>query len=238
MEPGGVPGLATMSKPAILVTGGTRGIGRAVCDALAADHHLLIGGRDADAVAERIAQYPSAEGFVADLTDAAATALATAAIDSLDGLVHSAGSWSAGRIADVPRDQWRQVFELNVVAVADLTRMLLPALRAARGRVILLNSGAGLTARAGIGPYCASKFALRAFADSLREEERGLIGVTSIHPGRVDTDMQAAISAAAGLPYRRADHLRPTSVAATVRLALSMGPDANLDSLSLRPAAG
>ena len=62
--------------PSVLVTGGTRGIGRAVCDILAPDHHLIVGGRDADTVAAVVAGYPSAEGFVAELTDPAATARA------------------------------------------------------------------------------------------------------------------------------------------------------------------
>ena len=61
---------------------------------------------------------------------------------------------------------WRAQLELNVVVPAELTRLLLPALRAARGKVVFLNSGSGLNARAGDAVYAASKFALRALADS------------------------------------------------------------------------
>lgn len=220
--------------PSVLVTGGTRGIGRAVCDILAPDHHLIVGGRDADTVAAVVAGYPSAEGFVAELTDPAATARAVERLGEVDAVVHSAGIWSQGTVADVSRDQWREVLEINVVAVADLTRMLLPRLRAARGHVVLINSGAGLVARANIGPYSASKFALVALADSLREEERGVVRVTSVHPGRVGTDMQEEIFALAGKPYEAGEHIRPESIAASVRLALALGRDANVDSISVR----
>lgn len=220
--------------PTVLVTGGTRGIGRAVCDALAHDHHLVVGGRDAATVASVVATYPSAEGFVADVTDPDAVARAVDRLDEVYAVVHSAGIWSEGNVADVGREQWRQVFDVNVVAVADLTRLLLPRLRDARGHVVLLNSGAGLTARAGLGPYCASKFALVAFADALRDEERGVVRVTSVHPGRVDTDMQEEIFALAGEPYVGSQHIRPASVAATIRLALELGRDANVDSISVR----
>lgn len=220
--------------PSVVVTGGTRGIGRAVCDLLAPDHHLIVGGRDADAVTRAVAGYPSAEGFVADLTDPTTTADAVARLGGVSAVVHSAGIWSQGTVADVSRDQWREVLEINVVAVADLTRMLLPRLRESRGHVVLINSGAGLVARANIGPYSASKFALVAFADALREEERGVIRVTSVHPGRVDTEMQEEIFARSGKPYNGTDHIRPESIATAIRMVLALGLDANVDSISVR----
>jgi short chain dehydrogenase len=67
-------------RPVVLITGGTRGIGRACADALAADHDLLIGGRDAEAVAAVCAELPAARPFVADLTDEAATVAAVEAL--------------------------------------------------------------------------------------------------------------------------------------------------------------
>jgi NADP-dependent 3-hydroxy acid dehydrogenase YdfG len=141
-------------------------------------------------------------------------------------------------VAETPAARWRQ-FEINVVAVAELTRLLLPALRAARGRVVLLNSGAGLTARAGWASYAASKFALRAFADALREEERAHgVRVTSVHPGRVDTAMQRAVVAHEGGEYRPEAYLRPESVAGAVLLAVTAPDDAALTELVLRPAHG
>ncbi|HET6259884.1 MAG TPA: SDR family NAD(P)-dependent oxidoreductase, partial [Pseudonocardia sp.] len=133
---------------------------------------------------------------------------------------------------------WRRQFEVNVVAVAELTRLLLPALRAARGRVVLLNSGAGLSASPGWASYAASKFALTAFADALRAEEavNGL-RVTSVHPGRVDTEMQRGVVAQEGGEYHAETYLRPESVAGAVLLAVTAPDDAALTELVLRPAA-
>ena len=91
--------------------------------------------------------------------------------------------------------------------MAELTRLLLPALRTARGYVILINSGAGLRANPGWGAYAASKFALRAFGDVLRAEEPDL-RVTSVHPGRIDTPMQRAVRAAEGGDYEPERYLR------------------------------
>lgn len=224
-----------MSRPVALVTGGSRGIGLAVARDLGRDHHVLVGGTDAGRVAGVVAELPSAEPFVVDVTDLPALTEATAGIDRLAVLVHSAGVSVNGPIAEVGHDDWVRVLTANVVAVADLTRLVLPALRAAHGQVIAINSGSGFTAWPGSGPYSASKFALRALTDALREEERGRIRVTSIHPGRVDTDMQRAIQAARGNDYHAEIYLTPESVARTVRLAIDATDEAMVETLSIRP---
>jgi NADP-dependent 3-hydroxy acid dehydrogenase YdfG len=224
-------------RPLALVTGASRGIGAAVAEALAPTHDLLLGGRDADALTATAAGLPGARGWPVDLTDAGALADAVAGIDRLDVLVHSAGIGPLGTVADSPADQWRRTFEVNVVAVAELTRLLLPALRAARGQVVCINSGAGFTARPGWGSYAASKFALRAFADALRAEEAAHgVRVTSIHPGRTDTDMQRSVIAHEGGEYDGSRFLRPESVARAVLLAVTAPADADVTEVSIRPA--
>ncbi|WP_328605425.1 SDR family oxidoreductase [Amycolatopsis sp. NBC_00345] len=222
--------------PLALVTGASRGIGAAVAHQLAPTHRLLLGGRDEVALAKVAAELPGAQPWPVDLTDPGALAEATSRIVGLDVLVHSAGAAQLGAVADSPADVWRANFEVNVVAVAELTRLLLPALRAARGHVVVINSGAGRSARAGWGPYAASKFAARAFADTLREEEgpNGL-RVTSIYPGRTDTEMQQGVVAHEGGEYDPAKYLRPDSVATAVVTAVSASPDAHLTELVLRP---
>lgn len=226
-------------RPLALVTGASRGIGAAVARALAPGHDLLLGGRDTSALEALARELPGARPWPVDLTDSASVAEAADGIERLDVLVHSAGVGLLGTVAETPAATWRQQFEINVVAVAELTRLLLPALRAARGRVVLLNSGAGLTARAGWASYAASKFALRAFADALRAEESGNgVRVTSLHPGRVDTDMQRGVVAHEGGEYRPEAYLRPESVAGAVLLAVTAPDDAELTELVLRPAGG
>ena len=221
------------TRPSVLVTGGSRGIGLAVAAALADTHHLLIGGRDVEQLRRVCAGFPDAEPWPVDLADPDSTAEAAAAIGSLDVLVHSAGIEMPGTVEELSREQWRSVLELNVVAVADLTRLLLPALRRASGQVVMINSGSGFFSTPGGGLYAASKFALRALADALREEERGRVRVISIHPGRVDTDMQRRIQGEKG--YDPDDHMKPATVAQAVAMAVRTPADAVVESLSIRP---
>lgn len=110
-------------------------------------------------------------------------------------------------------------------------------MREARGHVVAINSGAGLQAGANTGIYAASKFALRAWADALRAEERGRVRVTTIYPGRVDTDMQHELVGLMGGVYRAEAYLTPSDVAQVVVSALESAPGVGLDDISVRPSA-
>jgi NADP-dependent 3-hydroxy acid dehydrogenase YdfG len=223
-------------RPLALVTGASRGIGAAVARALAPGFDVLLGGRDAGALQALADDLPGSRPWPVELTDAAAVAEAVGGIERLDVLVHSAGVGIIGTVAETSVATWRHQFDVNVVAVAELTRLLLPALRAARGRVVLINSGAGINARPGWASYAASKFALRAFADSLRAEEAAHgVRVTSVHPGRVDTDMQRGVVSHEGGQYDPDAYLKAESVAGAVLLAVTVPPDAQLTELVLRP---
>jgi NADP-dependent 3-hydroxy acid dehydrogenase YdfG len=218
------------------VTGASRGIGAAVARALAPSHELLLGGRDVEALERLAAELTGARPWPVELTDAHAVAEATAGIQRLDLLVHCAGVGLLGTVEHTPAEVWRRQFEVNVVAVAELTRLLLPALRRSGGQVVLLNSGAGHAARPGWASYAASKFALRAFADALRvEEAENGVRVTSVHPGRVDTEMQREVVAHEGGEYRPGSYLRPESVAAAVLFAATAPADVHLTEVVLRP---
>lgn len=221
-------------RPVALVTGATRGIGLAIAEALGASHHILVGGRSRVAVDAVVSSLPSAQPFVADLADEASVETAVGGLGGLDVLVHCAGVLPP--LEGTLRERWRRLFEVNVIAVAHLTDVLLPALRARRGLVVFVNSGAGLRAMGDTGGYSASKFALTSFADGLRDSERGRVRVGSIHPGRVDTGMQRDLQARAGREYQPDEHLTTAAVAAAVKAMVDSPEHAVIETLVIRPA--
>jgi len=154
----------------------------------------------------------------------------------LDILVHGAGTHFLGAVADAPIAQFDQQYRVNVRGPYLLTQLLLPLLRQRRGQIVFVNSTVGLQARAGVGAYAASKHALRAVADALREEVNpDGIRVLSVYPGRTATPQQAAIHAEEGTPYRPERLLQPADVAAAVVHALTMDRTAEITDLRVRP---
>lgn len=224
-------------RPVALITGATRGIGLAVAESLADTHTLLLGGRDVGALEEIARGLPDARAWAGDLQDDDVVASLAESVRELNVLVHSAGMYTKGHIGDLTRDDWRREFDLNLFAPADLTRRLLPSLRKGRGTVVFLNSGAGQFSYAGGAIYSGTKFALRTFADTLRLEERDNgIRVTSIHPGRVDTDMVRRLAAREGERYDPTGYLSAQTVAEAIRLAVTAPPEACFESITVRPA--
>jgi NADP-dependent 3-hydroxy acid dehydrogenase YdfG len=225
-------------RPIALITGGSRGVGASIARALAPRYDLLLGGRESTAL-QQICEELGARPWPVELTDERAVAEAAAGVERLDVLVHSAGVARLGAVADLPVSVWRETFEVNVTAVAGLTRRLLPALRASRGHVVMINSGMGQRAGAGWGAYSASKFAVRALADALRLEEAGNgLRVTTVYPGRIATDMQRSVREQEGGEYEPGDYLSPDSVARAVLAALDAGADAHVTEITVRPATG
>ncbi|UAL28484.1 SDR family oxidoreductase [Nocardioides rotundus] len=221
-----------------LITGAGSGIGEAVVDRLhARGDELVLLARSPERAEELAARWPGAETIVADLTDPASLAAAwPTALDRLDSVIHSAGVVRIGRVAELTVEDWQWQLTVNLVAVAELTRLALPALRAAQGTVVLVNSGSGYRAGPVWSPYAASKFGLRAFADSLREEEKDSgVRVSGIHPGRVASPMQEDLHAQEGKEYDASEWIQPGTVADAILYALDLPADATVPELVLRP---
>jgi len=227
--------------PVHLITGAGSGIGAVVAQRLIerGDQVVLL-ARDAGRARQLSERFPEASTIVGDLANPGrlSWALSKQALpERIDSLIHVAGIVDLGTVADLAPALWEQQLAVNLVGPAELTRLLLPVLRVSRGRVVFVNSGAGLNARAGWSAYAASKHGLKALADSLRAEESPHgIRVTSVYPGRTATPMQEKVHRQEGQEYHPERFIDPESVAATVLLALDLPDDAHLTDLSIRPA--
>jgi NADP-dependent 3-hydroxy acid dehydrogenase YdfG len=156
--------------------------------------------------------------------------------DGLDILVHAAGTHFLGTFSQAPVAQLDELYRVNVRGPYLLTQLLLPFLKARRGQVVFVNSSVGLHARAGIAAYAASKHALRALADALREEVNpDGVRVLSVYPGRTATPQQAVIHAEEGRTYQPERLLQPQDVAAAVVHSLSLERTAEVTDLHVRP---
>ncbi|MGW2052568.1 SDR family oxidoreductase [Streptomyces sp. NPDC001840] len=223
-----------------LITGAGSGIGAAVARRLhERGDDLLLLARDAGRAKELGADFPGARTLVGDLAapDRLSWALAQQTLpDRLDSLLHIAGIVDLGTIAELTPKVWQSQLQVNLVAPAELTRLLLPQLRISRGQVIFVNSGAGLNAHAEWGAYAASKHGLKALADALRHEEKpNGVRVTSVYPGRTASPMQARVHQQEGKEYDPSLWMDPGSVATTIITALDLPRDAQIDNLTVRP---
>jgi len=219
--------------PTAMITGAAGGLGSAIATALAPTHTLFLAGRPS-ARLDEVAEQFGATTWPIDLGDVDDIEAVVEPIVELDVLIHNAGVAYPGRVAESTVDEWRATMSVNVVGAVALTLALLPALRAAGGHVVFINSGAGINASPGLASYTASKFALRGFADSLRNDEPSL-RVTSVHPGRISTVMQEGLVAYEGGEYDPSRYLQPETVAKIVADTVNAPPDAHIHEVIVRP---
>jgi len=199
-------------NPTALITGASRGLGRALAAGLAREgFDLIIDARDAAALDAAAGALRAAGGgapadpgahrpggavtaLAGDVTDPAHRAALLAAAQAagrLDLLVNNAGTLGASplpALADYPPDELRAAFEVNVIAPIVLTQLLLPVLRASGGAVLNITSDAAVEAYAGWGGYGAAKAALEQASNVLAAEEPAL-RVWWADPGDLRTDM-------------------------------------------------
>jgi len=171
----------------VVISGASTGIGRATA------LHLKGLGFEVLAGVRREADAPEGTTPVAlDVTDAAAIAALAQRIGDapLAGLVNNAGIGIGGPVEHIAIDDWRAQFEVNLFGHVAMTRALLPALIAGRGRIVNMGSIGGRQALPLVSPYSASKFAIHGFSDSLRLElRRQGVHVALIEPGAIATEI-------------------------------------------------
>jgi NAD(P)-dependent dehydrogenase (short-subunit alcohol dehydrogenase family) len=176
----------------VLITGASSGIGRAAAEYLAArGFQVYAGARNREAL-EDLSQIPNVTALQLDVTRPQEILAARNAIEAkgtgLFGLVNNAGITEAGPLMDVETDALRAQFEVNFFGVHAVTRTFFPLLHQSQGRIVMISSDSGFFATPFVGPYCASKFALEGYSDSLRREvtQHG-VRVILIEPGRIAT---------------------------------------------------
>jgi NAD(P)-dependent dehydrogenase (short-subunit alcohol dehydrogenase family) len=172
------------------VTGASRGFGRALCEAvLARGERLVAAARGRDFGASFARGHPDALAVRLDVTDPgqaqAAVEQAIAHFGRLDVVVNNAGYGHFGAIEELSDDELRRQFEVNLFGVLGVTRAALPQLRRQRsGHIVQISSLNGIEGMVGGGYYCASKFAVEGFSESLAAEVAHLgIKVTIVEPG-------------------------------------------------------
>lgn len=202
-----------MSK-VYLIAGASSGFGRALAEAvLTRGDRAVVAARRAEALNELAGAHGEAVlPVVLDVTDADAREWAVqAAVDRfgrIDVLANIAGRGSLGACEEFSPQQLREQMEVNFFAAAELTRAVLPLMRAQRsGHILNLTSIGGLAAVGGFGPYCASKFALEGWSEALRDEVRPLgIRVTIVEPGAFRTEFAGQKNMR---PEKQIDDYRP-----------------------------
>jgi NAD(P)-dependent dehydrogenase (short-subunit alcohol dehydrogenase family) len=221
----------------VLVTGASTGIGAASARRLSSRGWRVLAGVRKEGDAPQ-----GTEEVLLDVTHAGEIAAAAGGLERLDGLVNNAGIVVAAPLEHIPVDELRRQLEVNVIGQLAVTQAFLPALRAARGRVVLTGSIAGRSALPFLGAYAMSKHALEAMADSLRIElQPDGIHVSIVEPGTIATPIWskpqpvadslppeatsrygARIAAFRSFAGKRAEHAAPAdSVAAAIEHALT-----------------
>lgn len=227
-----------------VITGASSGIGRAITMFLANEGaSLYLIGRDVNKLnqlSESLSKKVEVKVFKADLSmdeDIGNLALDLLKnLDSLDILIHSAGYFVMGNFEDLSVDDFDRLFRVNVRAPFLITKKLLPLIKKSKGQVVFINSSAGLQAKAKVSQYAASKHALKAIADSLREEVNADgIRVISVYPGRTATPMQEEVHRIEGKAYKPELLMQPDDVAQAVLNALKLPRTAEVTDLLIRP---
>ncbi|WP_431980568.1 SDR family oxidoreductase [Streptomyces qinglanensis] len=223
-----------------VITGAGSGIGSEVARRLLdRGDTLYLLARNAGRAKELAARFEGAHTLVGDLAEPGRLSWAfehQALPEEVDSLLHIAGVVELGSIGESTPKLWQATLAANLMAPAELTRLLLPQLRRSRGHVVFANSGAGLRANPEWGAYAASKHGLKALADALRGEEGGNgVRVSSVYPGRTATPMQEKVHRQEGKDYEPERYIPMEAVATSILTALDLPRGAEITDLSVRP---
>ena len=233
----------------ILITGASSGIGEGIAQELGTGGaKLLLGARRRDRI-DRVAKHindsgGTAEAMMRDVTDRAAmAAFAEKAVDlwgRIDVLINNAGVMPLSPLAAGKHDEWERMVEVNIKGVLWGIGAVLPQMeRQESGQIINIASIGALHVVPTAVVYCATKFAVRAISDGLRQES-AKIRVTCVNPGVVESDLAATITheeTKAVIDDYRAIALQPADIARAVRHVIEAPDDVDTTEITVRPTA-
>ncbi len=224
---------ASTSRPVALVTGASRGIGRAIALRLAASHDLVLVARDTDLLAVVSAECEGAgarvQSLPVDLRDGVDAAAALTGLH-VDVLVNNAGVAVLKPFLEMTAEEWHRQVDVNVNALYHVTRAVLPGMVArGRGHVCIIGSTAGRNTFVGGSCYSGTKHFVMGFAESLMLEVRDAgVGVSVVTPGSVATELFPAGTNTAWM-------LEPENIAESVHFAVTAPPHMLVHRLEVRP---
>ncbi len=231
----------------VLITGASSGIGAGIARELgAAGVKLMLGARRADRLGALAAEIRASGGDarvrrldVTDRADVAAFAdAARQAFGRVDVIVNNAGVMPLSAMAALKVDEWERMVDVNIKGVLYGIAAVLPEMIARKsGHVVNIASIGALSVVPTAAVYCATKYAVRAISDGLRQEHDD-IRVTCIHPGVVESELADTITdpaAAAAMKSYRAIALRPDAIGRAVRFAIEQPDDVDVNEIVVRP---
>jgi NADP-dependent 3-hydroxy acid dehydrogenase YdfG len=225
-----------------VVTGASSGIGAATARRLRAEgFDVVVGARRADRLAE-VAAAIGARALPLDVTDTASVQSFCAQVPECRVLVNNAGG-ALGRdhVEDAVEEEWRWMYDANVLGVMRMTKALLPTLETSGdGHVVMVGSIAGHEPYVGGAGYNAAKFGLRAMTKAMRLELLGRpIRITSVDPGMVETDFSLVRfhgdAEKAAAVYARTTPLTADDVADCIAFAVTRPSHVNIDTMVVMP---
>ena len=233
----------------VLITGASSGIGAGLARELgAAGARVLLGARRLDrieALAGEIREAGgSAEAMAVDVTDRAAmTAFADKAVDlwgRIDVLINNAGIMPLSPLTAGQHDEWERMVDVNIKGVLWGIAATLPHMqRQSSGQIINVGSIGALSVVPTAAVYCATKFAVRAISDGLRQES-DKIRVTCVNPGVVESDLASTITHEETKGFMdefRAIALQPADIARAVRHVIEAPDGVDTSEITVRPTA-
>lgn len=236
-----------MSNKVILITGASSGIGAGIARELAASGAtLLLGARRVDRLERLAAELERQGGEVAvaalDVTSRASVQqFANVALEKwgrIDVMINNAGVMPLSPLASLKVDEWDQMIDVNIKGVLyGIAAVLPPMLAREAGHIINIASIGALSVSPTAAVYCATKFAVRAISDGLRQENTQL-RVTCIHPGVVESELASTITdpaAAALMEDYRSIALQPAAIGRAVRFAIEQPEDVDVSEIVVRP---